>query len=168
MKHTKRILATLMVMALMIVTLALPASAAGNSWGAEFSAFPTQSQNSYSIGYTKAIQTFLCCCDSSEMLGLIMQGGGIDGIYGGKTAAAVKVLQKYSTNADGICGPVTWRIIGNDLMTTGTMTDGGKAYTTIGTKLDENQLYRIRNSRGGYEYSVNNIYGTGWTVFRTE
>lgn len=168
MKHTKRILTLLMSVALMIATLALPASAAGNSWASEFSAFPTQSQNYYSKGYTKAIQAFLCCCDSSETLALIVQGGGIDGVYGGKTAAAVKILQSGHTNVDGICGPATWSIIGGDLKNTGSMTASGITYTTIGTKVEENQLYRVRNSSGGYEYSVNNILSSGWTVFRTE
>ena len=168
MKHTQKVLAMLMTAAILIATLAVPAAAAGNSWASEFSAFPTQSQNNYSSGYTKAIQSFLCCCDSSEALTLILSGGGIDGIYGGKTAAAVKVLQTGHTNPDGICGPLTWRIIGDSVMNTGTMTEDNITYVTIGTKVEANRLYRVRNSSGGYEYSVNNVLSGGWTVFRTE
>ena len=168
MKHTKKILTMLMTAVLLIATLAVPAAAAGNSWASEFSAFPTQSQSYYNTGYTKAIQAYLCCCDSSEARSLIVSGGGIDGMYGGKTAAAVKILQTGNTNPDGICGPLTWRIIGNGVMNTGSMTENKITYTTIGSKVDENRLYRVRNSSGGYEYSVNNVLGSGWTVFRTE
>ena len=42
--------------------------------------------------------------------------GNADGIYGDKTEKAVKNLQKkYSIKQDGICGPITWSVLLNEL-----------------------------------------------------
>lgn len=164
MKRLKRILTVLAVAALMVTTLALPALAAGSSWGTEFSAFPTQSTSSYSAGYTRAIQAFLCCCGSDEPLQLIREGGGIDGSYGSKTAAAVKCFQ--GTSGNGICDSATWRKIGNGVETNGTMTANGYTYSLLTTKVDGTAVYRVRTVNSTYEYSVNNVLSSGWSVFR--
>lgn len=166
MKHTKRMLTVFMLTALLITTLALPASAAGNSWASEFSVFPTQSTSSYSTGYTRAIQAFACVCGSNEPLVLIRTSGGIDGVYGTNTAAAVEFIQNGNTSRPGVCDSATWRIIGGNVKSQGTMTANGHTYTVLVPKVDECPLYRVRTVNSNYEYSVNNVLSSGWSVFR--
>lgn len=124
MKLVKRTITLALTVVLLMSVLAISASAdtlLDLEWRSYFATyFPPQRTNSYSTGYTGAIQRFLYCRPSTRTD--ITLGGGVDGVYGNYTASAVETFQgEYNADfvadidTDGKVGPQTWSAIASYL-----------------------------------------------------
>ena len=86
----------------------------------EMSGVPTQSSNSYSRNYARAIQVMLLNYNSTTR-SCITQSGGADGTDGSGTVRGVTAFQQSrGIDDDGICGAATWRNFRNTLIRNGT------------------------------------------------
>ena len=107
-KYIKHVVSILLVLAL-IVSLSVT-SFADTTWRNRVASFQAISAANYSsyTGYVKAAQRFLqlYSYDTHE---LIMNNGGIDGIFGSKTRDAVIKFQTLTNlDPDGVVGTNTW------------------------------------------------------------
>lgn len=93
MKTRKRMYALTLAIVLVMSIMAIPVSAAART--SEFAAFLTISANNGSAnpGYTRALQRFLMCIDSTNK-DAIMNSGGTDGKFGNTTTKLTKNFQK--------------------------------------------------------------------------
>lgn len=107
MKLAKRTLALVLVVMMVATVMVMPASAAGSDWEGYFRSFRQTSQYNYISGYASAVQSILLGFTYTD--DYIRDYGGVDGMFGSKTADAVWAFQdKHGLGADGIVGPNTW------------------------------------------------------------
>lgn len=107
MKLIHRTLALAMVLAIAMTIMIMPASAAGSDWEGYFRGFRQTSQYNYIAGYASAVQSILLGFDETQET--ISNSGGVDGLFGAKTAEAVRDFQDGNgLGVDGIVGPDTW------------------------------------------------------------
>ena len=132
MKTRKRMYALTLAIVLVMSIMAIPVSAAART--SEFAAFLTISANNGSAnpGYTRALQRFLMCIDSTNK-DAIMNSGGTDGKFGNTTAKLTKNFQKKSgLSQDGIVGRSTWTAMENSLSVTVADSSGTTWYNSNG------------------------------------
>lgn len=171
MRQTKRIFVLLLTVVMIATVIALPASA-DDFLESKFESFPQQSTSSYSSGYTGAVQIYLASI-SDHTMALINSSGRIDGVYGGKTAEAVKWVQEHlffpgqSNEWDGVCGSKTWKKIGAGSTFIRSETDSDTGHTYAVYYVQDNDVYRTRSVGTRTEYSYYNLWGGNWTIFRT-
>lgn len=120
MKTTKRMMSLMLVLAMMLSMLALPASAANDP---NFAYFPGVWQSSqYSVAAV-AVQKFLMLYGDS-LAKKLMPSGGADGYCGAKTVECIKTLQtreglyQEGDSAYGRVNTSTWIRIGELLTKT--------------------------------------------------
>ena len=121
MKFLKKAFCLVMVLAMTISIMALPASASENDdfFGAiynEFSSFPVLRRNSSNTEYVKLLQRFLYVLPATREMIYNTDNTyhGIDGGFGWVTEEAVLYFQTATfgqSGADGIVGINTWRAI---------------------------------------------------------
>lgn len=107
MKLAKRTLALVLVVMMIATVMVMPASAADSDWEGYFRNFRQTSRYNYVSGYACAVQSILLGFDETSET--ISSSGGVDGMFGAKTAEAVKDFQ-YANDLDddGIVGSDTW------------------------------------------------------------
>lgn len=139
MKLIHRTLALVMVFAIAMTIMVMPASAAGSDWEGYFRNFRQTSQYNYISGYAAAVQSILMGFDETSET--ISNSGGVDGMFGAKTTEAVKDFQ-YAKNLDddGIVGSDTWGKMACEM--------GGSMILTAGTRkaikiVYEQSLYKF-------------------------
>lgn len=178
MKKVMKRIVPLVLVVVMCVCMAAPAFAATGTPTNIMGAFPSQSTDSYSNGYTKVVQRFMYVYNDTTR-GYIKTSGGIDGIFGNKTEAAVIAFQTargFST--DGIFGNQSWpwlagrlkdsastnytqRLYNNYVIVSlGNMGSGG--YAKVGTTWYVYK-YEVLGNTGS-----NTTSSTYWQLFRTE
>lgn len=117
MKAVKRVFASVLVMAVMMSMLILPASAAGANWSDDwddyFQNFKLTYAGNYTTGYASAVQSILYGCTVTKPY--IERAGKVDGLFGTGTKDAVIAFQKDRglKPADGMVGKDTWRAMAN-------------------------------------------------------
>lgn len=112
MKAIKKTFSMVLVLALMLTVLAVPASALESNIIAAFRSFPITQKTSYVPRYAAAVQRFLIL--DPDTTSLIADHGGVDGAFGGYTEQAVLTFQRnYGLSADGSVGPNTWAAMAN-------------------------------------------------------
>ncbi|WP_287714701.1 peptidoglycan-binding domain-containing protein [Blautia sp.] len=75
----------------------------------EMDKFPLQQEGAASSSYTRGIQVMLLNFNSATR-NFILNGGGADGSFGGKTTEAVRSFQSAcGIGVDGQCGRDTWK-----------------------------------------------------------
>lgn len=124
MKYVKRNLALALTVIMIVSVMAVPASAATIStinWDTQFSSFPQLYNGSTQNGYIKMLQRFLLLYPFtySSIYNASSAYGGVDGGFGNKTEAAVKIFQRNALGAgedDGYVGTKTWGAI-RDMLT---------------------------------------------------
>lgn len=153
----KRLSAILVVAILLVTTLTTHVSALEEGWLIQFrSYFPMLYQGSGETGYISAIQRFLLCHSSSATV--MADAGGIDGIYGGGTANAVKAFQRYAgenfmfgIDVDGLAGGDTWASVATELNND----QDGSAEMRVGSVecwLESGQTLEYLNRYDSYTY----------------
>lgn len=86
------------------------------AFAASMSSFPAQYYGNSSKQYTRAIQVMLMRYNSTTK-SYIVNSGGVDGSFGPSTQSAVRAFQvAENIDADGSCGPTTWRHLNSSLM----------------------------------------------------
>lgn len=117
MKHTKRLLAFILTLALVCTMVVVPAAAVTS----DFYHFPLV-KRAYGDRYmaaTVAVQRFMMVYNSGFRARLA-QHGGTDGYFGDESEAVTKDFQYMrSITSDGIVGSTTWLEIGSLLRVTG-------------------------------------------------
>lgn len=110
MIKVKKTLGILVAICFLCVSMTMPVFAAS------MSSFPMQTTSSYSANYTRAVQVMMLCYNK-DTRSYVESGGGADGVYGAKTASAVKVFQKAKgLSQDGKCGSNTWKALQGTLV----------------------------------------------------
>lgn len=157
MKRIQRLFALVMVLAIAMTTMAMPASASGYDWKGYFRGFRQTSQYSYITGYACAVQSILLGFpETSDCIG---EYGGVDGLFGGKTAEAVRTFQsKNSLGVDGIVGPNTWEAMACKMgeISGRTLTAGSRRAIKIGYEQSMYRFYYYDTS--GTVYSANSFH----------
>ena len=117
MKRTKRILAALLTVALIVSISVIPVSAAGYPWTSMFSQFQVLRLGCEDrhAGFTIPLQTFLESY-STDWNDRIEEAGGRDGWYGEETALCLGEYQSLRhLSSDKVCGARTWSTIAGDM-----------------------------------------------------
>lgn len=118
MKTGTRILAMVMVNAMILATTVIPAAALGEDWEMHMTQrFPLVKRGATG-GFTRLLQRFFYCYNLTREW--IVNGGGIDGNFGPATENAVLDYQRYqfganSNQVDGKVGTRTWTEVADDL-----------------------------------------------------
>lgn len=162
---TKRTLSLLLAIVMIVVTMAVPASAAlASRWVNEFKTFPQLSKatGDSKPGYTSFLQRFLMCHNSD--LASKLGNNPVDGDYGNKTYNAVysyQVLKDISP--DGVAGINTWTKVAGDL----TVTANNSQRYIISGELGK-VLWVDKVTYSTYAYLYYNGSGTLSSEFHTE
>lgn len=166
MHQTKRVLSLLLATIMMAAIFVLPASAASEMRVA-FGYFPQQSVSSYTRDYTRVVQAYLLEF-SDTTGGWIRNAGGMDGVYGNATKQGVEFVQGsyFGTTRTGVCDSGTWALMGDSMLSYGSLYDEETQYTYDAYGLWEREFVRTREVGNQTEFSVYNVLYGGWTVFR--
>lgn len=116
MKRIFRRAIPVLLVVVMCLSMAAPAYAVeGNVVGVMSNSFPDQHRYSYNSGYTGLIQRFLYIY-SSETREKIVNSGGIDGVFGTGTRAAVGIFQgDQGFSQDYVFGGQSWPWLANKM-----------------------------------------------------
>lgn len=153
MKLAKRTLALVLVVMMVATVMVMPASAAGSDWEGYFRSFRQTSQYNYISGYAAAVQSILMGFDETSET--ISKSGGVDGMFGAKTAEAVEDFQYYNgLGDDGIVGPDTWGKMACK------MGESSGRILKAGTR----QAIKIRYEQSLYKFYYYNTAGTTYSA----
>lgn len=159
MKSFKRALSLVLLLVMMVSILVIPASAASFAMVSRFRGFRQTSTGNYISGYASAAQSFLLGYSGTSSI--IANSGGVDGMFGAKTAEAAAIFQRNQGLADdGIIGPDTWGAMGSYLSES---TSGSTTTFRVGGRSAISAVY----SSSTYNFYYHNTSGSRSGLFHT-
>jgi len=159
MKSFKKSLSFVLLLVMMVSIFVIPASAASPAMVSRFRGFRQTSVVNYIAGYASAAQSFLLGYGPTSSI--INGSGGVDGIFGAKTAEAAAIFQRNQGLADdGIIGRDTWGEIGSYLSES---TSGSTSTFRVGGRTAITAVY----SSSTYNFYYHNTNGTRGALFHT-
>lgn len=153
---------TMLLAVALVFALAVSAYAITGTWKSRIEGFTRVSMShNPTSNYVKVLQRFLICYNDTTNQ-LIIDGGGVDGIFGQKADSAVREFQsKRKITDDGDCGTNTW----GEVATCLSSSTSGNVTTFITNYLcpsgyGSNVMKATLNSAGTYHtYSTYDQYG---------
>lgn len=167
-KSFKRIM-TMLLAVVLVFALAVSAYAITSTWKSRIEGFTRVSiSRNPTSNYVKVLQRFLICYNDTTNQ-LIIDGGGVDGIFGQKADSAVREFQsKMKLAVNGDCGANTWGAVASCLsdstsnnvtiFTTNYLCPAGSGSNVMKATLNSAGTYHTYSTYDQYGIAINSIF----------